>query len=83
MVKITFSEGFEKSFKKLKDKNFKERIIKQIEKLTNNPEAGKPLRYDLKMERTIYIKPYRLIYSFKEDEIILLRFMHRKDVYNK
>ncbi len=81
MVKITFSEGFKKEFKKIKDKNLKEKIIKQIKKILDNPQTGKPLRYDLKGERTLYIKPYRLIYTIKKDEIILLRILHRKSVY--
>ncbi|MBU2633660.1 MAG: type II toxin-antitoxin system RelE/ParE family toxin [Nanoarchaeota archaeon] len=81
MVKVTFSEGFEKSFKKLKDKTLKEKIIKQINKIIENPSVGKPLKHDLKGERTLYIKPHRLIYAFKDDEIILLRFLHRKEVY--
>lgn len=83
MVDILFSEGFEKSFKKLKDKILKNRIIKQIDKISDNPSIGKPLKHDLKGERTIYIKPYRLIYSFKKNKIILLRFIHRKEVYNQ
>ena len=81
MVKVTFTEGFEKQFKKIKDNLTKERIKKQIEKIIENPEAGKPLRYNLKGERTLYIKPYRLIYTINHDEIILLRFLHRQEVY--
>ncbi|MBI5872433.1 type II toxin-antitoxin system RelE/ParE family toxin [archaeon] len=81
MVKVTFTEGFEKQFKKIKDNLAKERIKKQIEKIIENPEAGKPLRYNLKGERTLYIKPHRLIYTIKQDEIILLRFLHRQEVY--
>ena len=82
MVKVTFSEGFEKSFKKLKDKTLKGRIIKQIKKIIENPLIGKPLRHDLRGERSLYIKPYRLIYAVRKDEIILLRFLHREKVYN-
>ena len=81
MVKVTFTEGFEKQFKKIKDNLTKERIKKQIEKIIENPEIGKPLRYNLKGERTLYIKPYRLIYTINQDEIILLRFLHRQEVY--
>ena len=81
MVKVTFTEGFEKQFKKIKDNLTKEKIRKQIEKIIENPEVGKPLRYNLKGERTLYIKPYRLIYTINQDEIILLRFLHRQEVY--
>jgi addiction module RelE/StbE family toxin len=81
MVKITFSEGFERQFKKIKDGSTKEKIKKQIEKIIENTSVGKPLRYDLKGERTLYIKPYRLIYAIRQDEIVLLRFLHRNEVY--
>ena len=81
ITNITFSEGFEKSFKKLKNKTLKEKIIKQINKIIDTPSAGKPLKHDLKGERTLYVKPYRLIYAVKKNEIFLLRFLHRDDVY--
>jgi len=81
MVKITFTEGFEKEFKKVKDKTLKKRVAKQVKKIVENPSVGKPLRYGFKNERTLYIKPFRLIYAVNENEIILLRFHHRKDVY--
>lgn len=81
MVRITFSEGFEKEFKKIKDKTTKDKVEKQIRKIIEDPSVGKPLRYHLKGERTLYIKPYRLIYAVRKDEIILLRFLHRDKVY--
>ncbi|MBI2109818.1 type II toxin-antitoxin system mRNA interferase toxin, RelE/StbE family [Candidatus Woesearchaeota archaeon] len=81
MVKVTLTESFERQFKKIKDGSTKEKIKKQIEKIIEDHLVGKPLRYDLKGERTLYIKPYRLIYAVKQDEIILLRFSHRDNVY--
>lgn len=81
MVKVTFTETFEKQVKKLKDGSMKERIKKQIEKIIEHPLIGKPLRYDLKGERTVYIKPYRLVYAVKGDEIIFLRCGHRAEIY--
>jgi len=72
---------YEKNTKHIKDKETKERIKKQIKKLIENPEIGKPLRHDLKGERSVHIKPFRLIYTFENDKLILLRFEHRKEVY--
>jgi mRNA-degrading endonuclease RelE of RelBE toxin-antitoxin system len=46
-----------------------------------NPDFGKPLRYGLKGEWSIYVKPYRLIYKVEDERLILLRFEHRKEVY--
>ncbi len=68
MVKITFSQTFEREFRKIRDGATKQKIRKQIQKLLENPEVGKPLRYELKGERSVYIKPYRLIYAIKQDE---------------
>ncbi len=82
MVEIIYTELFKKEFEKIKDNLLKDKIKKQLKKIIENPEIGKPLRYNLKGERTIYIKPYRLIYSFQENTIILLKFHHRDSVYD-
>ena len=81
MVEIIYTEKFEKEIKKL-DNFIKGKVAKQIEKIINNPEIGKPLRYNLKGERTVYVKPFRIIYSFFNNILYFLRFEHRKNVYN-
>lgn len=81
MVEIIWTDTFKDEVQKIRDNSVKERVRKQIAKLVDNPEVGKPLRFDSKGERTIYIKPYRLIYSLVGETIYLLRFEHRKDVY--
>jgi len=58
----------------------KDRLRKHIQKLAENLESGKPLRYGLKAEWTVRIKPYRMIYTIQGDNLILLRFEHRKEV---
>ena len=86
MVKINFvvhSERFKAEFRKIKDEGMKNRLKKQIAKIVGNPDFGKPLRYNMSGERTIYVKPYRLIYSIEGDKLILLRFEHRNHVYEK
>jgi mRNA-degrading endonuclease RelE of RelBE toxin-antitoxin system len=59
----------------------KERLEKQIRKIVEVPETGKPLRYGLKGEWAVRIPPYRLIYTVQGDRLILLRFEHRKAAY--
>lgn len=81
MVRVTYTEKFEKEIKKA-DNSIKEKAVKQIKKIIENPQAGKPLRYNLKGERTVYVKPYRIIYAFFDNEIQFLRFEHRADVYS-
>jgi mRNA-degrading endonuclease RelE of RelBE toxin-antitoxin system len=56
-------------------------VKQQIEKILDNPEAGKPLRFALKDERSVYVPPYRPIYAMQGEMLYLLRFEHRKIVY--
>jgi len=80
MVDILYTDKFEKEVKKL-DSSIKNKVIKQIQKIIENPEIGKPLRYNLKGERTVYVKLHRIIYTLNKDCIIFLRVEHRKRVY--
>lgn len=80
IAKVTRSPLFIKETKKL-DKTLLEKLKKQVIKIIQNPHVGKPLKYK-RNERTIYVKPFRLIYSVDQDELILLKFEHRKSVYN-
>ena len=84
MVEITEiirTKKFEKEIKSIRTKSLKEKIKKQIKKILDNPLSGKPLKYDLKGERTVYVKPYRIIYAVKNRTLYLLRFEHRQEVY--
>jgi addiction module RelE/StbE family toxin len=80
---IVWTHKFEQDFKKIRDGATQEKLEKQIRKITENPSFGKPLRYSLKGEWSIYVKPYRLIYVVQGDRLILLRFEHRKEVYER
>ena len=79
-MKIIPSKNFIKDIKNI-DNFLREKLEKQIRKIVENPYCGKPLKYK-RGERSLYIKPFRLIYSLKFDEIILLKFEHRKSVYD-
>jgi mRNA interferase RelE/StbE len=84
MVAIKFivpTDKFKDDVKKVKDKGLEERLQKQMDKITENPNFGKALRYDLRGEWSIHVGPYRLIYKVEGDKLILLRFEHRKEVY--
>ena len=54
--------------------------MKQIQKIINNPEIGKPMRNVRKGTKELYLKPFRLSYTYlkQEDKIILLDFYHKK-----
>lgn len=81
ITQIIWSDKFKKEVSKIKDSKLKEKLKKQIQNIVESPELGKPLRYDLKGERTVYVKPYRLIYAYQGTVLYLLRFEHRKKVY--
>ena len=59
---------------------YRERIIKLIKKIIENPEIGKSMRYARKGTRELYIKPFRLSYAYHktEDKITLLDLYHKK-----
>ena len=80
MVEVVYTEKFEQEFKKI-DYSIKEKAVKQIKKIIENPEIGKNLKYNLHGERTVYVKPFRIIYSFFNNTLYFLRFEHRGNVY--
>ena len=80
MVRITPSNTFKKNIKRLNQFD-RDKLEKQIKKIIENPNVGKPLKYK-RGERSLYVKPFRLIYAVNGDEIILLKFGHRKNVYD-
>lgn len=81
IIEVVETDLFAEERAKVKDSKTLERLRKQIEKIIEAPTIGKPLRYDMKDSRTIYIKPYRLIYSVHDRSLTLMRFEHRKNVY--
>lgn len=81
ITRVTRSSYFIKQVKHLDD-FLLNKIKKQIEKILQNPQIGKPLKYK-RGERSLYIKPFRLIYVTRGDELVLLKFDHRKRVYKR
>lgn len=80
MVRITSSNIFKKNVKRLNQFD-RDKLEKQIKKIIKNQKVGKPLRYK-RGEKSLYIKPFRLVYAIRDNEIILLKFGHRKNVYS-
>jgi addiction module RelE/StbE family toxin len=77
LVEVIFDPDFRKDFKKIKDNSIKEKIIKQISKIKDNPEIGKPMRYGRKGTRELYISPFRLSYKVEGDIIYILALYHK------
>ncbi|MBI4919335.1 type II toxin-antitoxin system RelE/ParE family toxin [archaeon] len=79
MLDVEYKKDFLKVISKIKDAGFKEKVKKQVEKIIETPEIGKPMRYGRKGTREVYISPYRLAYAYfpLENKLIFL------DVYHK
>jgi mRNA-degrading endonuclease RelE of RelBE toxin-antitoxin system len=79
--KVVWTDVFERQVRKIRDNALKNRLWKKTQEILENPEIGKPLRFELKGERSIRIAPYRLIYAAVGDTLYFLRVEHRKAVY--
>lgn len=57
-----------------------DRVQKLINKIIGNPDIGKPMRFDRKGTREVYVPPFRLSYSYdKEKDILYLLEIYHKD----
>ncbi|MDP2925448.1 MAG: type II toxin-antitoxin system RelE/ParE family toxin [Nanoarchaeota archaeon] len=81
MIKIIFDKNFQRNIKKTKDNAFREQLKKQIEKIIQNPEIGKPMMYSRKGTREVYINPFRLSYKYNYDTntIEFLEIYHKDE----
>lgn len=79
MVKeVIRTENFLRQLKKL-DTSILERVEKLVIKILNDPEVGKPMRYDRKGTRELYVQPFRLnyVYDKQKDVLIFLDAYHK------
>ncbi len=76
---IKESDNFKRIFRKL-DESIRIKAKKIILKVIENPEIGKPMMYSRKGTRELYIKPFRLSYSYDPHTkiICLLDLYHKK-----
>jgi len=80
MVEIRFDKNFVVIFSKLKDELLKTKIKKQIKKISENPEVGKPMMHNRKGTREVYLKPFRLSYSFDiPNNLVYILDLYHKD----
>ena len=72
---------FDKALKHIKNKDLKIRIWKQIDKIIENPEIGKPMRNVRKGTREVYVQPFRLSYAYfkNENKVIFLDLYHEDE----
>ena len=81
MVEYDYSPNFKRLFKKIKDEKLKEKITKQILKIIEEPDVGKPMRFSRKGTREVYVKPFRLSYEYRtrENKIIFADLYHKDE----
>lgn len=81
MLEIKYEPSFLKIIEKIKGTSLKEKVKKQITKIIQNPEVGKPMRYSRKGTREVYIQPFRLSYAYinEENKIIFLDLYHKDE----
>ena len=79
MLTVEYTDNLLKTIHKIKDTVQKENIKKQIKKIIQQPEIGKPMRYARKGTRELYIGSYRLAYAYikQEKKIIFLELYHK------
>ena len=66
--------------KQIVNKFFPKANPRDITKIINDPEIGKPMRFDRKGAREVYVPPFRLSYNYdKEQEILYLLEVYHKD----
>jgi len=80
MPTIDYSPEFMRLLGKL-DNSIKERVKKQIIKIIENPEIGKPMRYTRRDTREVYVSPFRLAYAYikHEDKIVFFNLYHKDE----
>ena len=79
MVNVEYEPSFQKELQKIKDAGLREKAKKQIAKIMGSLERGKPMRYARKGTREVYMLPFRLSYSYNNEEnlVIFLGIYHK------
>lgn len=82
---VLIDKSFEKDLKKIKDRKIREKVVLCIEELQSISELSKLKSLKkLKGNDTFYrirIQDYRLGLVFENEVVTLVRFLHRKDIY--
>jgi len=78
---ILFKKSVQRDLKRL-GKTEARRILDQLEKeLSKKPEAYPILKGDFAGLRKCRIGDYRIIYALMDEDVVVLRIGHRKEVY--
>ncbi len=63
----------------------RERIVHAIDRLGEQPHAGKPLKGVLRGLRRVRVGDYRVVYEVLDNELVVLvvRVAHRREAYRR
>jgi addiction module RelE/StbE family toxin len=75
---------FDKNFKRLTKKNLvlKERTLKKIREILQNPEIGETLTQNLAGYRSVHVGNWVIIYEIILEEVWFVNFDHHDYAYN-
>ena len=81
MLNIEHSSTFISIVHKIKNRDERERVNKQIRKIIENPGVGKPMRHARKGTREVYVGSFRLSYAYirNENKLIFLDLYHKDE----
>lgn len=81
MLDIDCYPEFLRRINKIKNNALKEKVKKQIAKIIEFPEIGKPMRYSRKGTRELYLQPFRISYAYIKDKnkIVFLDLYHKDE----
>jgi mRNA-degrading endonuclease RelE of RelBE toxin-antitoxin system len=74
-----FDKKLEKYTKK--DTVLRERVIKKIKEIVENPEIGVPKRHELRGYRALHVDPFVIFYAIIGNKVVLTYFEHHDKVY--
>ncbi len=81
-MEARFSDEFQKRFRKF-NKDDREKILRAVNRIIENPMKGKPLRYNLKGLFSERLEKYRIVYKIEKNIIFFVTIRHRKEVYER
>jgi len=83
MYRIILRKHANKALRKL-DKRYRDRVIKAIRLLAQDPYLGKPLQGEFDGKYSLRVWPYRIIYRIYKDRLVVyvISIGHRQGVYN-
>jgi mRNA interferase RelE/StbE len=79
--KITFKKSVHKDLNRLSKSEAKRILNKIDEELSKKADSFPVLKGKFKGIRKFRVGNYRIIYNLLENEVLILRIGHRKDVY--